>query len=255
MLLSLVVGSLSGPNMGKIDNIPVLLRPREKAMRHGISSLSDAELFAVIIASGTRNYSALEIGQSILMEGGLPKVGEMTMDDLMAHEGISKINATKIAAVIEIAKRYSYQLEECDSKKDNFTYLVDKYQTLFHSESQEHLIVVSISKGGGIIYESDLYQGTGSDLSVSVLEILREVVKRGGKKFYVLHNHPSGSETLTPSDPDIAFTYLLIEDAKKLNLEFLDHIIISPKGYYSFADNKDSPFKGQKSKKSLAGIL
>lgn len=212
-------------------------------MRYGISALSDTELVALIISSGTKKMSAIEISQSILMEGGLVKVGEMTMDDLVAHEGINKINATKIAAVIEIAKRYNYQIQECASIGDIKEYLINKYQSLFRDEGQEHLIVVSISKSGRIIHESDLYQGTSSDMSVNENEILGEILKRGGKKYYIIHNHPSGQKVVTPSDYDINFTFLLLEDSAKVGIEFLDHIIISGQGYYSFADNKDIIYK------------
>ncbi len=229
--------------MGKIENIPKPLRPREKAMHYGIASLSDVELLALIISSGTKKMSALEVSQSILMEGGLPKVGEMTMDDLMAHEGISVVNATKIASIFEMAKRYNYQIQECASISDIKEYLISKYQSLFRDEGQEHLIVVSISKGGRIIHETDLYQGTSSDMSVNENEILGEILKRGGKKFYIIHNHPSSRLVVTPSDYDINFTFLLLEDCSKIGIEFLDHIIISSQGYYSFADNKDIIYK------------
>ncbi len=226
--------------MGKISLIPPLLRPREKAQRYGITTLSDTELLAIIISSGTKNHSALEISETLLNEGGLTKLGEFEMEDFMRFCGISSVTAIKLSAVYEIARRYNYRLLEADSSCD-IPSLISKYQRLFTGEKQEHLVVITFNRGGGVIRETDLYRGTVEDVSASPREVLSEVLKRNAAKFMLIHNHPSGD--LTPSHADIHFTELIIEQASRLNLHLVDHVIVSDSDYFSFLSNSKVPLK------------
>ncbi|MCD8204847.1 MAG: DNA repair protein RadC [Coprobacillus sp.] len=226
--------------MGKISLIPPLLRPREKALRYGISALSDTELVAIIISSGTKNHSALEISETLLGEGGLTKLGEFEMEDFTRFEGISKVTAVKLSAVYEIARRYNYRLLEADSS-DKIPDLIKKYQRLFKGENQEHLVVITFNRQGGVIRETDLYRGTVEDVSASPREVLSEALKRNADKFMLIHNHPSGS--LSPSHADIHFTELILEQASRLNLHLVDHVIVTDNGYFSFLHTDPLPLK------------
>ncbi|MCD8203664.1 MAG: DNA repair protein RadC [Coprobacillus sp.] len=235
--------------MGKISQIPPLLRPREKAMRYGIKSLSDVELVALIISSGTKNHSALEISETLLGEGGLTRLKEFELADYTRLEGISKVTAVKLSAVIEIAKRYNIREAEIEST-DNIPDLIMKYQKLFKGESQEHLVVISFTKSGSVIRETDLYKGTIEDMSASPREVLSEVLKRNADRFLLIHNHPSGN--LTPSDADIHFTEMILEQSYKLNLRLIDHVIVSDTSYFSFLHSDGtSPKKEREIKKDL----
>ncbi len=229
--------------MGKISQIPPLLRPREKAMRYGIKSLSDTELIALIISSGTKGHSALEISETLLGEGGLTRLGEFELEDYTRFMGISKVTAVKLSAVLEIAKRYNYRLVEADSS-DKIPDLIEKYQKLFKGENQEHLVVISFSKSGAVTRETDLYKGTNEDLSASPREVLSEVLKRNSDRFMLIHNHPSGD--LTPSDADIHFTEMVLEQSYKLNLRLLDHVIVSDSSYFSFLNTNGVPLKKER---------
>ncbi len=226
--------------MSKIKEIPSFLRPREKALRYGIKSLSDKELLALIIGSGTKENSALDLADALLKEGGLKRVGEYDFEDFQKFKGISSVRALTLEAIFEISRRYQKELLKSGDKDVTISYLVEKYQKYFLSEQNEHLIVISLSKKGSILKESDLVSGLTDEVDLSAKDVLKEVIKRGASFFILIHNHPSGD--VTPSDSDINFTYLIINQCARLDLKMLDHIIVGKDNYYSFKTSDPQMF-------------
>lgn len=222
--------------MGKIVELPKLQRPREKALRYGIEKLSDYELLAIIIGSGFVDNSALDIAYKMLSDsGGLRKLIQKPLLDLTSYKGVKEAKGIKLLACFELVKRVEIE------KGNDIDVAVDASFVYWHCKSfisnsnQEYLFIVILNKRHKLIHEMTLYKGNESSISVSVPQILQQVLIHGGRYFYVVHNHPSGS--LEPSENDIFMTSELIRQSKRLKIELVDHLIITDEGYYSFLEN------------------
>ena len=220
--------------MAKISEIPSSQRPREKVIRYGVESLSDYELLALLINSGCKDYSALDIAhQMINSNGGLVSLIQKPFLDLVKYKGMGKIKAVKLVACFELAKRFQ-NLKTTEIKTENdIDDIYKKYRLLIANEfDQEHVFLIILNRKKEIIHEVNLYKGTEESVECSSLEIVREVLIHNGKYFYIIHNHPSG--LINPSVEDIAFTKELMITSEKMKLTMLDHLIVSMNGYYSF---------------------
>ncbi len=223
--------------MGKIENLPLLDRPREKAIRYGIEILSDSELLAIIIASGTKNKSAIDIAHGLIFDGGgLKNLSLSNWHDLLAFEGINEITALKIASAFELGRRITKKEYESTEKIIDSAYLIDKYHSYFEPLEQEMLLVISLNKRKRIIKETFLYKGTSEEINVSIKEILKEVIQCGAFGFYLVHNHPNAAAE--PSQLDIVLTSMLIKQAQKLGIKLFDHLILAKTEAYSFSSSE-----------------
>ena len=220
--------------MGKIIDLPYLDRPREKALRYGIEKLSDYELIALLISSGTKEESATDIAYTMISQNnGLINVINKPLNDLLSFKGIGKAKAIKIKAAFEIAKRCQSPSKYDKEKVDSSYAIIQRYRPLFIANSyQENLYLVILDWKKRIIHEMNLYRGNESSVSYSNRQIIQQVLMHNGHFFYVIHNHPSGS--LEPSEGDVFFTASLINECRKFKIKMIDHLIISSNGYYSF---------------------
>ena len=220
--------------MGKIIDLPYLDRPREKALRYGIEKLSDYELIALLISSGTKEESAADIAYTMISQNnGLINVINKPLNDLLSFKGIGKAKAIKIKAAFEIAKRCQSPSKYDKEKVDSSYAIIQRYRPLFIANSyQENLYLVILDWKKRIIHEMNLYRGNESSVSYSNRQIIQQVLMHNGHFFYVIHNHPSGS--LEPSEGDVFFTASLINECRKFKIKMIDHLIISSNGYYSF---------------------
>lgn len=223
--------------MGNIKKLPPLDRPREKALRFGLENLSDQELIAILISSGTKNNSAIDIASHLLSEkGGLFNLSIANYNELIKYKGISKVNALKIISAFELGRRNTAKSVEIEEGKADKDYLIKKYSPQFQKFEQETLLVISLNKKRRIIKETFLYRGTSEETSVSIKEILKELISAGAYSFFLVHNHPNMESK--PSYFDIALTTTLIKETKKLGINLLDHIIISKTDTFSFKESK-----------------
>ena len=220
----------------RMSDLPPLERPREKALRYGVNSLSNHELIALLISSGYIDYSASDIAYQMLSEsGGLLNLSLKTIHDLLTIKGIGESKAIRILSCFELAKR----LEQ--TRINNQTFLLStesvflKYRSMFSFCQKEHVYLVILDKKKRVLHEASLYLGTSREVHCSTLEIAQQVIIHNGSYFYLLHNHPSGN--YQPSEQDILFTAELISTSQKLGITLLDHLIISEKGYFSFRNN------------------
>ncbi len=219
----------------KIKDIPLNERPREKALKFGFESLSDNELLAILIGSGVKNKSALEIANSLLISykslTGL--VGSNVV--LLQNEfGLSQISAIKLTASFELHRRLltcKYNSSNVIKTSENL-YQIYKY---LENENQEIFIVLMLDKKGRILKEKVLYKSLNSSVHIDIKDVFYELVQIRAKYFALIHNHPS--EISMPSEDDIKTTALIIKKAKILGIKLFDHIIIYKDGYYSFMNS------------------
>ena len=225
--------------MSKIQDLPIIEKPREKAERFGIDSLKDEELLALIISSGTVGHSSLDIARDILSDAGsLSSLINKPSPYYYGFKGLKKAKALKLLAVLEIAKRIKEKQLFTNEEKTPVTSesLFRRYSFRFAGSTQEELIIVILNKNKQVVNEKALYQGNDNEMPINYRDILRLLMIHNGYYFYLIHNHPNGS--FLPSDADIAFTKNIEEKAKHLHAKLLDHIIISNSGYYSFLHEK-----------------
>ena len=221
--------------MSKIQDLPTIDKPREKAERFGIESLKDEELLALIINSGTVGHSSLDIARDLIDDCHyLSELLYKPKQYFLSFKGLKTQKAITLMAVIEIARRINEKQRLIKEEKSEVTSdsLYHRYSITLGKMQQEVLVIVILNKNKQIIYERILYQGDDSNLTLNSRDILRLLMIHNGYYFYLIHNHPNDS--LLPSELDINFTKTIKEKAKQLNIKLLDHLIISSKGYYSF---------------------
>ncbi|HMM11253.1 MAG TPA: DNA repair protein RadC [Bacteroidales bacterium] len=216
-------------------------KPREKMLLKGKDSLSDAELIAILIGSGNRNESAVELSRRILssVSDNLTELSRLSVNDLMKFRGIGDAKAITIVAALELGKRRRsaeiLQRKSIRSSKDAFECIYaqasdlgyEKFWIILLDQAQQIIRIVEISEGG--------ITGTVADPK----KIFRLVLESGATNLILCHNHPSGQ--LRPSQADVQLTEKIAAAARLLDISVLDHIIVGRDDYYSFADNGQIP--------------
>ncbi len=221
----------------KMKELPVQERPYEKLEKCGEKVLSNAELLAIIIKTGTKEENSIEIANRILlMSESLKGLFELSIEDLMNIKGIGKIKAIQLKAVCELARRMSKQ-QSCDMQikypKDVANLFMDEYKF----EKKETLKLVILNNKNFIIKVVDIAKGAINQIIVDLKDILKEVIRLQANKMIIVHNHPSGDAT--PSKQDIEFTKKLIKASEIMDIKLLDHIIIGYDEYESIFSRGD----------------
>ena len=224
--------------MGKISDLPALERPREKAIRYGIEKLSDHELIALLIGSGSINCSAIDIAYKMLSDNnGLFHLVKKPFRDLLNYKGMGEGKAVKIAAAFELAKRFQNLKKNDREIIDSSSVAYQRYKgKILEFNDQEMVYLIILNSRKKIIHETNLYKGNECSVNYSLKQVIHQVLIHDGHYFYIIHNHPSGE--LTPSEEDIFFTINLIRECKKVKIKMLDHLIISHQGYFSFLNQE-----------------
>ena len=225
--------------MSKIEDLPTLEKPREKAARFGIETLSDEELLALIINVGTVGHSSLDIARDVLSDAHtLSALYNKPYQYFHTFKGLKRVNALRLAATIEIAKRMNEKTRLVYEEKAEVTSesLYQRYALSLAGQNQENFVLVILNKNKQIIFEKVLYKGDDSNLVLSTREIVHLLILHNGYYFYLIHNHPNN--TLLPSESDVSFTEKMNRKAEKIGVKLLDHLIIGNNGYYSFLHSK-----------------
>ncbi len=215
----------------KVKELPKDLLPREKLERLGADRLSEAELWAVILGSGTKGFSVLEIGEA-LAELGLERLLEMAPEEIAKIRGVGRAKALVVKAVAELCRRFKEGSEEIFIKSPADAV---KVVSPLIKGKKEHLFVLSLSIGQKLLDVELVALGSLNTVGAPLREIFLPVVRSGGYFFILLHNHPDGKSL--PSEEDKAFTRRVKETGKLLGLELLDHIVLGEDGFYSFREN------------------
>lgn len=211
-------------------------RPREKFLLKGRNSLSDSELLAIIMGSGSRNETAVELARKILasVDNNWHQLSLLTIKDLMKFKGVGEVKAISIATALEIGRRRaSQEIPE----KPQISSSNDAYQILkFHLAElrTEEFWAIFLNQSNKVIHISQLTQGGINQSIVDIRILFKNALDHFATGIIVAHNHPSGN--LKPSSEDIHITKKIKEAGNLMNIQLLDHLIITQNSYLSFAD-------------------
>jgi DNA repair protein RadC len=211
-------------------------KPREKLMLKGKQALSDAELIAVLIGSGSRNESAVDLSKRILksVDNNLNALGKLSLKQLMEFKGIGEAKAISIAAAMELGRRRreeeTVELKKITSSKAVFEIM----QPIIGELPHEEFWVLYLNNSNKVIYKEQLSKGGITGTVVDVRLIYKTALEQNATSIILSHNHPSGK--LQASDADLQITKKLKAAGEQLDIKVLDHIIITENGYLSFQD-------------------
>lgn len=226
--------------MGKIKDLPKTQRPREKALQYGINVLSDYELLALIIQSGVKNKSVMELCFELISTfHGFNNVFLATYEQLIKCDGINKVKALKLLAIQEIIIRINKNNQTIINNKFKITCGNDVYNYFYLKVENllvENLIVLYLNIKNCIIYEEIVSIGDDSKSIGNAKLICKHAIEKMAKKVIICHNHPSGNSS--PSLDDIAFYFNLKKALEYVSIKLLDHIIIGKNEFYSIKDEK-----------------
>jgi DNA repair protein RadC len=211
-------------------------RPREKLSTKGRQSLSDAELLAILLGSGSRNESAVRLAQRIMesVQNNLNELGRRSLADLMKFKGIGEAKAITIAAALELGRRRHFETSNerpvIKSSRSAYEVIAPYLLDLPHEE----FWILILNKGNKVMSREKISIG-GTDATVADAKIIfRRAIERQAVNIILCHNHPSG--TLRPSPADLDLTKKLKQSGEILGINIIDHLIVTDVGYFSFAD-------------------
>ena len=211
-------------------------RPREKLLLTGQRNLSDAELLAIILGSGSRNETAVGLAKRILksVNNNLHLLGKSTLSDFQKFTGVGEVKAITISAALELGRRRQFSTPE---KKDKITSSNDAYKIMaptLADLNHEEFWVLFLNRSNIVMKKERISIGGISGTVVDSRIIFKKAMDLLSSSIILVHNHPSGN--LNPSKADIKVTNRLKEGGKLLDIHVLDHLIVTETGYYSFAD-------------------
>ncbi len=224
----------------RFRDLAVSERPQERALAHGVASLCDTELLALILRSGTRGHDVMSLAARLLNEAGSLRALTRWRDtDFRRLKGIGRIKALQLCTVMELTRRMlgaeDKILRAFNQPEDTFSYLRPRTLGL----EVEKFWVLSLNTRNRLLRCTELTSGTARQTLVRPAEVIREVVREGATAFLVAHNHPSGDPA--PSAADMRITRQLREAASVVDLHFHDHVVLGEpaadpvgRGYYSF---------------------
>ena len=219
-----------------IKNWSLSDRPIEKLLHKGSSSLSEAELIAILIGSGTRKMSAVELSRIIVSDAqnSLDILGKKSLKELMKYKGIGEAKAITIAAAMELGKRRAMEmpieLPKITSSNDAFKIM----QPILGELPHEEFWILLLDNSHKVLEKKNISIGGITGTLVDIRLVFKKAIEAGAVAMVLSHNHPSGN--LKPSHQDKALTMKLVEAGKLLDIKVLDHLIITQQGFYSFAD-------------------
>ena len=211
-------------------------RPREKLLQKGRSSLSDAELLAILIGSGNTNESAVALCKRIFntANNNLTTLNKFSIQELTAFKGIGEAKAITIIAALELGRRQRSEAALDHSKITSSRSVFELMQPLLGGLSHEEFWIIYLNNSNKVIVKNQESKGGITGTLVDVRLVLKRALETGATGLILVHNHPSG--TLKPSEADKAVTNKLKIGAQSLDIKVLDHVIITEKAYFSFAD-------------------
>lgn len=236
----------------KIKELPETERPYEKLELYGEKSLSNAELLAIIIKSGTKDETSVQIAQRILNLNYDPQMGDIsflkdiTLEELKQINGIGRVKAIQIKAMCELAVRMSrpsnYRKIRVESTRQLASLLMEELK----NEKKEYIKLILLNKKCQILKIEDVAKGGTNFANVNMKEILNKALKIQAPGIILVHNHPTGDPT--PSRMDIKFTDKLYNALQLLDIELIDHIVIGKDNYSSIFEFLKKQVKEEKEK-------
>lgn len=211
-------------------------RPREKLLSLGLSSLSDTELVAIIIGSGSRKESAVEVARTILnsINNNIDTLATLSVAQLKRYNGIGTVKAISVVAAFELGRRRRYKVSskmKITSSRD----VADIMHPLISELNREEVWVLYLNRANRVVRKSRVSQGGISGTVIDIRLIIKEALELCSSSIIICHNHPSGA--LKPSEADIQITNRLKSAGELMDIKLLDHLIVSMNRHYSFADD------------------
>lgn len=218
-----------------IRDVPKEARPRERLLADGPESLSNQELLALLLRTGTKEESVLQLSQRLLHHfEGLRLLKDATVEEMTSIKGIGEAKAIQILAAIELGRRISrLSYDEryvIRSPEDGAKYVMDDMRFL----SQEHFVAIYLNTKNQVIHRKTVFIGSLNASIVHPREVFKEAIKRSAASVICAHNHPSGDPT--PSREDIEVTRRLAECGRIIGIELLDHLIIGDQKFISLKE-------------------
>lgn len=223
----------------KMKELPYDMQPYKKFSLYGPENMSDAELLSIILKSGTKGVSAIELSDMVLnlcpYEKGFTGIYHLGLSELMELPGIGKVKAMEIKCLGEISKRISQRTARKRLKMNNPSSIADYYMESLSHEEQEHVYCMMLDVKNSLLADVLLTKGTINSSVVSSREIFLKALEYHAVSIILVHNHPSGDPT--PSNEDLELTYKVKEAGDILGIGLLDHLIIGDRTYYSIAEH------------------
>jgi DNA repair protein RadC len=212
-------------------------RPREKLLYKGAGSLSDAELLAILLGSGTVSLSAVEVSRNIMQDANqsLQQLGRKSLKDLMKHKGIGQAKAITIAAAMELGRRRAMEAPEKVVRINSSDAAYQLLQPILGELPHEEFWILLLDNSNKVLDKHQVSKGGITSTQVDTRLLFKRVLEMGAVAIILAHNHPSGS--LKPSADDRKITRKIMAAGDILEIRTLDHIIVTQRDYYSFADN------------------
>ena len=221
-----------------MKHLPPQMQPYEKCTAYGPGFLTDAELIACILRSGTKEYTSVALAEHLLKlrkgKEGLRGLCSVSYEELTAVSGLGRVKAIQIQCIFELAKRMSRSEAAKLLKFDEPETIANYYMEDYRHKEQEQLLLLLLDNKSNLLGEKPLFTGTVNASLVSPREIYLEALKYHAVGIILLHNHPSGDPT--PSDADRRVTRKIKDAGNLLDVPLLDHIVLGDKRYVSFRE-------------------
>lgn len=217
----------------RIKDIPPENRPRERMMKYGPDALSDAEMLAIILKTGTKGENVTDVANRLIQKYGIDRLSKLTLPELQEINGIGPAKAMQITAVFHLNKRCRFaEKEKTPVKTARDVY--DYARPLLAEKEKEHIMVMYLDAKNRINKHETVSMGTLNSSLIHPREIFKTAIKENTNAIIVAHNHPSGDPT--PSKDDREITKELHSAGELLEIQMLDHVIIGKDNYYSFKE-------------------
>jgi len=212
-------------------------RPREKMIEKGPSALSDAELIAIILGSGTREMTAVDLAKHLLnnADNDLNKLGKMNILDFQKFKGIGQARAVTVAAALELGRRRKETERQIKEQINCSKDIYDVFAPILSDLPYEEFWILCLNRNNRIIDKIKISQGGISMTIVDMRLVTKSAIERLASSVVAAHNHPSGS--VNPGNDDILLTNKMQTALSFFNIKLYDHLIVSDNAYYSFSDN------------------
>ncbi len=221
-----------------MKELPESERPYEKLEKGGVKTLSDAELLAVLLKTGTRNKNSVELAREILqlhpVYKGLLGLHYISTSELQQIDGIGKVKAAQILCAVEFSKRLASQKKPERTQFDSPAQIADLFMEEMRTLDREHTRALFLDNRCGLICWEELFVGSVANCSVNPREILKRSLQYDAVCIVLIHNHPSGDPT--PSTSDIHFSERLRQAGELVGIKLLDHIILGDCQYVSLKE-------------------
>lgn len=214
----------------RIADLPEDERPRERMDRHGAATLTDAELVAILLGSGTRGKSAIQLARELLGDG-LQSIVRREWTSIRKVRGVGSAKAARIGAALEIGRRVAAAIAENVEPVRDPESLARSLIARYSHHLQERLGAVYLDAKNRVLREREIYVGTLNTAAVSTRDVIRFALEENAASVIIFHNHPSGDPA--PSAEDLLFTRKMVEAAKLMGIDLLDHLILGANRFVS----------------------